>query len=109
MLRFFFFSSRRRHTRWNCDWSSDVCSSDLGGQLEPEVALEFNDPGLVGDAQVEGWIATIGCLKDRLGQRRIEEETLALRLGAGKFIVAFELQSFAIIEQALATRGDVFP
>src|SRR6516164_10649463 len=25
---FFFFSSRRRHTRWNCDWSSDVCSSD---------------------------------------------------------------------------------
>src|SRR5689334_25303055 len=31
---FFFFSSRRRHTRWNCDWSSDVCSSDL---LEPVV------------------------------------------------------------------------
>src|SRR5579862_3839682 len=29
---FFFFSSRRRHTRWNCDWSSDVCSSDLGGR-----------------------------------------------------------------------------
>src|SRR5689334_16688940 len=28
-LFFFFFSSRRRHTRWNCDWSSDVCSSDL--------------------------------------------------------------------------------
>ena len=25
----FFFSSRRRHTRWNYDWSSDVCSSDL--------------------------------------------------------------------------------
>src|SRR6266568_8885317 len=31
LLFFFFFSSRRRHTRWNCDWSSDVCSSDLGG------------------------------------------------------------------------------
>src|SRR5689334_23574423 len=28
-LFFFFFSSRRRHTSWNCDWSSDVCSSDL--------------------------------------------------------------------------------
>src|SRR5689334_24488921 len=28
-VSFFFFSSRRRHTRWNCDWSSDVCSSDL--------------------------------------------------------------------------------
>src|SRR5688572_31062142 len=29
-LCFFFFSSRRRHTRFDCDWSSDVCSSDLG-------------------------------------------------------------------------------
>src|SRR5688572_3759914 len=28
---FFFFSSRRRHTRFDCDWSSDVCSSDLDG------------------------------------------------------------------------------
>src|SRR5206468_10076389 len=27
---FFFFSSRRRHTRSDRDWSSDVCSSDLG-------------------------------------------------------------------------------
>ena len=27
---FFFFSSRRRHTRYIGDWSSDVCSSDLG-------------------------------------------------------------------------------
>src|SRR5689334_22245080 len=34
---FFFFSSRRRHTRWNCDWSSDVCSSDL------EIKGEGND------------------------------------------------------------------
>src|SRR5260221_13617072 len=30
VLFFFFFSSRRRHTRSLCDWSSDVCSSDLG-------------------------------------------------------------------------------
>src|SRR2546430_3170768 len=28
----FFFSSRRRHTRFDCDWSSDVCSSDLRGR-----------------------------------------------------------------------------
>src|SRR5256886_7805926 len=30
---FFFFSSRRRHTRFDCDWSSDVCSSDLALRL----------------------------------------------------------------------------
>src|SRR5438876_10312631 len=29
MLRLYFFSSTRRHTRWTGDWSSDVCSSDL--------------------------------------------------------------------------------
>src|SRR5256884_1066564 len=36
---FFFFSSRRRHTRCSRDWSSDVCSSDLGAaasQVGPE-------------------------------------------------------------------------
>src|SRR6266481_10077839 len=37
---FFFFSSRRRHTRWNCDWSSDVCSSDLLLVVSPGVAWD---------------------------------------------------------------------
>src|SRR5256885_622011 len=32
---FFFFSSRRRHTRLQGDWSSDVCSSDLTQPLHP--------------------------------------------------------------------------
>src|SRR5256886_5528070 len=35
--RYFVFSSRRRHTRFDCDWSSDVCSSDLSfdGEVTP--------------------------------------------------------------------------
>src|SRR5579875_4155217 len=33
LILFFFFSSRRRHTRSLCDWSSDVCSSDLASLL----------------------------------------------------------------------------
>src|SRR5260370_4485490 len=33
VIIFFFFSSRRRHTRFKCDWSSDVCSSDLGQDI----------------------------------------------------------------------------
>src|SRR3712207_8599297 len=37
MRRCFFFSSRRRHTRYWRDWSSDVCSSDLSG-IKVEVA-----------------------------------------------------------------------
>src|SRR5205085_4853616 len=35
----FFFSSRRRHTRFDCDWSSDVCSSDLGPLLRLRAAV----------------------------------------------------------------------
>src|SRR2546430_17377161 len=34
----FFFSSRRRHTRFDCDWSSDVCSSDLGSVYRFDLA-----------------------------------------------------------------------
>src|SRR2546429_3110666 len=37
---FFFFSSRRRHTRCSRDWSSDVCSSDLLGQAAVEGAAQ---------------------------------------------------------------------
>src|SRR5688572_31460910 len=35
----FFFSSRRRHTRFDCDWSSDVCSSDLSEREIPDGSL----------------------------------------------------------------------
>src|SRR5690242_21215924 len=45
---FFFFSSRRRHTRLTCDWSSDVCSSDLE-------ALLANTAG----GRAEHWIVPI--------------------------------------------------
>src|SRR6266581_7954031 len=53
-MSFFFFSSRRRHTRWTGDWSSDVCSSDLrllaalrhdgdGVELTPQPGLDGLD------------------------------------------------------------------
>src|SRR4051812_25615115 len=47
----FFFSSRRRHTRLTCDWSSDVCSSDLDGiAAERELLRELRgDADLVID------------------------------------------------------------
>src|SRR2546430_9203860 len=40
---YFFFSSRRRHTRFDCDWSSDVCSSDLGPWTEPRTQTATRD------------------------------------------------------------------
>src|SRR5688572_31948146 len=41
----FFFSSRRRHTRFDCDWSSDVCSSDLALFLTAHDALNYKVAG----------------------------------------------------------------
>src|SRR5690606_39613888 len=47
---FFFFSSRRRHTRFSRDWSSDVCSSDLMdlilGRPSQMVELGSRDPSI---------------------------------------------------------------
>src|SRR2546430_3043647 len=39
---FFFFSSRRRHTRFDCDWSSDVCSSDLTAGPKTDVSSSIS-------------------------------------------------------------------
>src|SRR5439155_17094211 len=47
----FFFSSRRRHTRWPRDWSSDVCSSDL--HIREDASVVIRPMGLLGDKFVE--------------------------------------------------------
>src|SRR5256886_17430977 len=48
MFVFFFFSSRRRHTRFDCDWSSDVCSSDLQSLRQ----LQIRGAGISGPYQL---------------------------------------------------------
>src|SRR5207247_11033089 len=54
---FFFFSSRRRHTRSTRDWSSDVCSSDLEIELERDFAYgvvrQLFEPSLVEASELE--------------------------------------------------------
>src|SRR5437588_7998647 len=52
--RFFFFSSRRRHTRSLCDWSSDVCSSDL------TLNLDFDENYCHAPQTVTGFSGTYG-------------------------------------------------
>src|SRR5439155_12331533 len=50
----FFFSSRRRHTRWPRDWSSDVCSSDLRRlQFTKPIIIFLNKRMYV---FIQGWI-----------------------------------------------------
>src|SRR6516162_7565125 len=50
---FFFFSSRRRHTRVQGDWSSDVCSSDLGATDNP---IEYEGTYELPEAQLDRFL-----------------------------------------------------
>src|SRR5438876_11970774 len=72
---YFFFSSRRRHTRWTGDWSSDVCSSDLDAiRLRVENLLAQAD-GVGGI--FEGAVAQIGRASCR---ERVEMPVVAVCL-----------------------------
>src|SRR5438876_4488635 len=85
----FFFSSRRRHTRWTGDWSSDVCSSDLGGtgpgrgrylRSYPERS-EFTDLTV---SERHGLIVTASGEPQRLQQRDDPLWQQAIRDGAAR-------------------------
>src|SRR5688572_32781485 len=75
---FFFFSSRRRHTRFDCDWSSDVCSSDLapGRVARPTGADEpvGFPPALQGSDGVEPAPVPEAAAPARSEERRVGKE-----------------------------------
>src|SRR5436309_10903377 len=48
----FFFSSRRRHTRFSRDWSSDVCSSDLSFIVTKKENLVLDDGAAAGESEL---------------------------------------------------------
>src|SRR5205814_4712509 len=61
---FFFFSSRRRHTRCLSDWSSDVCSSDLEQPDGPKAPLELVLCGRCGLLQLKHTISAEAMYKN---------------------------------------------
>src|SRR5947207_9261056 len=65
---YFFFSSRRRHTRSLCDWSSDVCSSDLVFTRENAYGLDASQ--MTAQATDTGLDLTAGGLVWAGGQER---------------------------------------
>src|SRR2546427_8755119 len=65
---FFFFSSRRRHTRFDCDWSSDVCSSDLEREAgRPKLLLVDEPAGGLNHEEVAALGAILRAIRDRRG------------------------------------------
>src|SRR6185369_17516547 len=83
----FFFSSRRRHTRFKCDWSSDVCSSDLPTVHRDLLSLDRRaDRGTQGGTR--GAPATLrGALRTR-GLRLVGAAAAAEWVGLGRRPVA---------------------
>src|SRR5437588_487819 len=88
-LCLFFFSSRRRHTRSLCDWSSDVCSSDLCLRHQIPVVPIAGPSALLASLSASGMpteeFLFVGFLPARSGERRralerlrIEERTIIL-------------------------------
>src|SRR5690625_7264918 len=71
------FSSRRRHTSWPRDWSSDVCSSDLADltDTDPTNATRFvNVLAYIGILDRDAAIKTLDARSDALKQRAEEWE-----------------------------------
>src|SRR5438093_11017387 len=64
LISFFFFSSRRRHTRLVSDWSSDVCSSDLGRQPGAEASVAAREEAAGGQTIEEAM--DVEPMRDRL-------------------------------------------
>src|SRR2546430_13105145 len=75
---FFFFSSRRRHTRFDCDWSSDVCSSDLFDEAEAAYAEAGEMASAAGD-RYSALLARIGLANTILGRGNLAEAAARLR------------------------------
>src|SRR5688572_31645095 len=80
----FFFSSRRRHTRFDCDWSSDVCSSDLPGEgpTNLDAARHFIGVADELDGELHGteadYVLSAATVQEEL-QKRSEEHTSELQ------------------------------
>src|SRR3712207_7005623 len=83
----FFFSSRRRHTRYWRDWSSDVCSSDLSAptapSAEPEASAGRHEPGHAGGA-ADGGLAHVVRAAAALGDQEQDGEDRSEERRVGK-------------------------
>src|SRR5215204_7169757 len=75
----FFFSSRRRHTRSLCDWSSDVCSSDLRRAVQGARASAARQPAPCRRGRSEE--RRVGKSVDLGGRRIIKKKKKKIKLG----------------------------
>src|SRR2546430_5574430 len=92
----FFFSSRRRHTRFDCDWSSDVCSSDL--LLLGVLAAAGQLPSLL-------LMPIAGGLSDRWSRHRILVVTQSLAMALTLVLAGLALAGVGAVWRLVAIRA----
>src|SRR5690348_17661071 len=96
-FRRFFFSSRRRHTRWTGDWSSDVCSSDLPGRGTGGAAGQAVDDAVV--VQPHGLIVDAAGLSELRHHAGGEVEDRQPPAAGGQIAMLLEGDAFAVRRQ----------
>src|SRR5256886_2922691 len=117
VFMFFFFSSRRRHTRFDCDWSSDVCSSDLRladtRLVSPLTGLVLRKAMEVGETATPGApILTLMDPNDLWLRAYVSETDLGrIRLGqaATLSVDAFPGRRFAGVIREIASEAEFTP
>src|SRR6266480_7152225 len=101
----FFFSSRRRHTRLTCDWSSDVCSSDLDVDREAPTQL------LVTTTTYDDYIGRIAVGRLQTGKLRMGQNVVRIdhqgAVSPAKVTQLFTFQGLARDEVEEAAAGDI--
>src|SRR6266850_3815364 len=89
---FFFFSSRRRHTRLQGDWSSDVCSSDLDAIRIPMMVLAFL--GAVLNLYVVGKVRR---LRSRPASQWRQQPVTKKKLNSERFQIALSVLTLLLL------------
>src|SRR5690348_18348378 len=99
----FFFSSRRRHTRWTGDWSSDVCSSDLVEQYLLGVGVGAGAGDLVlGSPHFDVVAGQIGRASCRERELRTGRSVPLIKLTDKAFTITNDNVDVGLITQTVA-------
>src|SRR5690348_134326 len=113
-MSFFFFSSRRRHTRWTGDWSSDVCSSDLQGGHRHRASGSLTSAGGKGInvaralKRLDTPVIATGLAGGRTGDRIIEELAAEAILNDFVRIHDESRTSTAVVDPTAGTLSEIY-
>src|SRR3990167_9914406 len=94
---FSFFKRRRRHTRFDCDWSSDVCSSDLPDKKRErfkELSKELSDLAIDFSSNLRAYRDSLPVTADQLAGMDSDYIERLERTPEGKYVLTLDYPVF---------------